>query len=101
MAAKDRGDARLRDGDAELLELTHDAEVAPARVLPCQASDQLDCLLGQGRAAVASMGIGPSSSYEGTMPAKDRLGCDEEGCPPFTRDEGSEGTDDCSIRPGE
>jgi hypothetical protein len=47
------------------------------------------------------MGIGPSSSYEGTMPAKDRLGREEEGRPPFTRDEASEDTDDCSIRPGE
>ena len=35
------------------------------------------------------------------MPAKDRLGRDEEGCPPFTRDEPSEDTDDRSIRPGE
>jgi hypothetical protein len=101
MAAQDRGHTRLGDCDADFLELTRDAEVAPARVLPCQANDQLDCLMGQGRAAVASMGIGPPSSYEGTMPAKDRLGCDEEGRPPFTRDEASEDTDDRSIRPGE
>ena len=100
MAAKNSGDAGLGDGDAELLELTDDAEVAPARVLPCQADDQLDCLFGQGRAAVALMGISPSSSYEGTMPAKDCLGRDEEGCPPLTRDEASEGTDERSVRPG-
>ena len=56
MAAKDSSDARLRDDNAEFLELTHDAEVTPAPVLPCQANDQLDCLLGQGWATVASMG---------------------------------------------
>ena len=35
------------------------------------------------------------------MPAKDRLRCDKEGCPPLTRDEASEGTDGRSVRPGE
>ena len=35
------------------------------------------------------------------MPAKDRLGRDEEGCPPLTGDQASEGTDERSIRPGE
>ncbi len=101
MAAKNGGDAGLGDDDAELLELAHDSQVAPAWVLPCQANDQLDRLMGQGRAAGASVGIGPSSSNEGTMPAKDRLGRDEEGCPSLTRDEASEDADDRSIRPGE
>jgi hypothetical protein len=50
---------------------------------------------------LASMGIGPSSSHEGTMSPKDRLGRDDGGCPPLTRDEACEGTDDRSIRPGE
>jgi hypothetical protein len=35
------------------------------------------------------------------MPAEDRLGRDEEGCPPLTRDQASEDTDERSIRPGE
>ena len=35
------------------------------------------------------------------MPAKDRLGRDEERCPPLTRNQPSEGTDERSIRPGE
>jgi len=35
------------------------------------------------------------------MPAEDRLGRDEEGCPPLTGDQASEGTDDRSVRPGE
>jgi hypothetical protein len=101
MAAEDSSNARLGDDDAELLELAHDAQVAPAWVLPCQPKDQLDRLLVQGWAAVASVGIGPSASYEGTMPAKNRPGRDEEGCPPLTRDEPSEGTNERSIRPCE
>jgi len=35
------------------------------------------------------------------MPAKDRLRRDEEGCPPLTRDEVSEGAEERSVRPGE
>ena len=101
MAAQDRGDTGLEDGDAELLELAHDAEVALARVVSCQANDQLDGLLGQGRTAGLPAGVGPSPSNEGTMPAQDRLGCAEEGCPPVTGDQASEGADERSIRPGE
>ena len=78
MAAENGSDAGLGNGDAKLLQLTHNTEVAPERVLSCQANDQFDCLKSQGRATVVSMGISPSSSYEGTMPAKDRLGRDEE-----------------------
>ena len=39
--AKDRADRRGRDRDAELQQLTADPEVAPPRVLPRQASDEL------------------------------------------------------------
>jgi hypothetical protein len=46
MAAQDRGDAGLGDGDAELLQLADDAQIAPAWILPCQANDQFDGLLG-------------------------------------------------------
>src|ERR1700689_4828622 len=45
--------------------------------------------------------IGPAPASKGSMPAKDRLGRDEEGCPPCTRNDPTEDTDDCSIRPGE
>ena len=57
MAAEHSSDARLGDVDAELLELAQDADVTPARVLPCQANDQLDLLFGQGWTAVAPVGI--------------------------------------------
>jgi len=42
MTAENGSDACLGNGNAELLELTDDAEVTPARILPCQADDQLD-----------------------------------------------------------
>ena len=101
MAVKNGGDARLGDCDAKLLELTHDAEVAPARVLPCQAKDQVDGLLDQGRTARPPTGVSPVPTNEGSMPAKDRLGRDEEACPPLTRHEAGQGAYDRSIRPGE
>ena len=101
MAAENGSDVCLGNGDAELLELTDDAEVAPARILPCQADDQLDGFLGQGWPAAASAGISPAPSYEGTMPPKDRLRRDEEGRPALTRDDVSEGADERSVRPGE
>jgi hypothetical protein len=45
MTSQDVGDAALGDGDAELLQLPDDAQVAPAGVLPRQMDDQLDRLL--------------------------------------------------------
>src|SRR5580704_13846706 len=69
-------------------------------ILPSQANDQVDGLFSQGRAADPTVRIRPPSSHEGTMPAKNRLGCDEERCPPITRDEASEGADR-SIGPSE
>ena len=101
MAGKNRGDARLGGGNAKLRQLAQNSEVAPARILPRQADDEVDYFLGQGRTAVVSMGIGPSSSYKGMVPAKDRRRRDEERRPPLTRDEASEGADDRSIGPGE
>jgi hypothetical protein len=47
--AENGSDTGLGGGDVELVELTDDARVAPARVLPCQAGDQFDSILGQGR----------------------------------------------------
>ena len=61
MASQDVGDAALGDRDAELLQLPDDAQVAPARVLPGEADDQLDGLLGQGRPSW-SVGAGRSSA---------------------------------------
>ena len=60
MASQDVGDASLGDGDAELLQLADDAQVAPAGVLPGQADDQVDGLLGGQAARV--LGAGTSSA---------------------------------------
>jgi hypothetical protein len=100
VSAKDGCDAALGDDQPELLELADDAEIAPTRVLPSQTNDQFDRRVGQGRAAWPTVGVGPMFPHEGLMPANDRLRSDQEACPPSTRNEPRENTDDCSIRPG-
>jgi hypothetical protein len=59
MPAQYGGDAPLRDGDAELFQFTDDAQVAPARVLPCQAADELYCLAWQCRPSGSAARVGP------------------------------------------
>ncbi len=101
MAAQDGGDAGLGHGDAELSQLADDAQVAPAGVLPGQAHDQLDSLLGQRGTAWPAVGEGPAPTHEGAVPAKDRLGRDKEGDPPLAWHQLGQGDDERPIRPGE
>jgi hypothetical protein len=49
VASQDVRDAAFGYRDAELIQLPDNAQVVPARVLPCQAHDQLDGLSRQGR----------------------------------------------------
>ena len=46
-------------------------------------------------------GVGPAPADEGSMPAQDRLGRDEERRPALLGDEPRQGGDECSVRPGE
>ena len=100
MAAQDIGDAALGDGDAELLQVACDAQVAPAGVLPGESDDQVDGLLKQ---AALVLGAGGSSAV-GRAPgasAPDRLGRDEEGRPPLSWHDPGQGGDQCSVGPTE
>ena len=101
VAAQDCGDARLGDGDIELSQFTHDAQVAPSRVLPGQAADELDRLVRQRRPARAPVGVCPVPADEAAVPGEHRLGRDQERAPPFTGDEASEQGDERPIGPGE
>lgn len=66
-----------------------------------QAHDQPDGFLGQVWAPRFAVRIGPPSSHQGSMPAQDGLGRDEERGPALLRDEPRQGGDDRSVRPGE
>lgn len=99
--AQDVGDAAFRHRDAELSQLTHDAEVAPARVLPRQAHDERDRLLGKRWPSGTAVRVGPPPSDKGSVPAQDRLGRDEERRPALSVDEACQRGDECPVRPGE
>jgi hypothetical protein len=99
--AQDRSDARLRHTDADFLELADDAEIAPPGILPDQAQDQLDGLVGKGRTTWSTMGVGPAPANKRAVPAKDRLRCDEERTPVLARYETSEEGNEGTVGPGE
>ena len=99
--AQDRSDARLRHADADSLELADDAEVAPPGVLPGQAQDQLDGLVGKGRTTWSTMGVGPAPANKRAVPAEDRLWPDEERTPVLARYETSEEGNEGTVGPGE
>jgi hypothetical protein len=69
MTAKHAGDAGLRDADAELLQLTDDAQIAPPRVFPRQSTNELHRLVGKRWSSDASVRVSPSS-FDETPPEK-------------------------------
>jgi hypothetical protein len=101
VASQDRSHARLRHTDAELPQFAEDAEVAPAGVLPCEATDQRNGLFGQGRTTWSSVGVGPVLLHDCTVPCQDRLWHDEERSPPLTRYEVGQKSDQGTVGPGE
>ena len=101
VVAQHVGDAALGHGDTDLFALTDDAQVAPPGILSGEAYDQLDGLLGQGWPARPAVGIGPTAADEGPMPAKDRLGGDEERCPPLAWHQPRQRRDERPVGPGE
>lgn len=72
--AEAHGDASPGDQDAQLLQLTDNAQVAPAGVLTGQADDQFDRGLREGWASWQSVCVGPAPADQGPVPAQDRLG---------------------------
>jgi len=98
---EDCGDARLGVGDIELSQFTHNAQVAPPRVLPGQAADELDRLVRQRRPARAPVGVCPVPADEAAVPGEHGLGRDQERAPAFTGGEAGEQGDERPIGPGE
>ena len=91
MASKHIAHTRRRDADTELLQLTHDAEIAPARVLPRETKDQCDGLiLERIRRDSLATRIGPVATNKFTVPTQQRRWCDEEGGPTLAREKPSQ-----------
>jgi hypothetical protein len=59
--------------DAELVQLTGDPWVAPARVLPRQAQDKVANATLDGRPAAGPLPLRPSAAHELSVPAQQRL----------------------------
>src|ERR1019366_4313657 len=95
------GDARLRHGDVEFLELADDPEVAPAGVPPSESADQLDGLVGKSRSSRSAVRVGPAPADHRTVPTEDGLRRDQERLPAFLRDKTSKQSDERSVAPGE
>ncbi len=101
MAAKHARDARLRDNDAERLQLTDNAKIAISRVLLRESTDERDGLVGKRRSSDTSVWRGPSSPDKAPVPAKDRPRRDEERSPSHTRYELRKKHDQCTAGSGE
>ena len=78
VTAKQHGDGTSRDTDTEVLQLTFDPQVAPARVLLGQAQNQSPDLAIDGPGAPAAAAGVSTSHYESLVPAQQRLGTNEE-----------------------
>jgi hypothetical protein len=81
VATQHGADGGGRELDAEVLEFAFDALVAPARVLPGQADDQLLHLLVQWWSAGLVVRVGPGTGDQASVPAQQGLWRDEEAGP--------------------
>src|ERR1019366_2460590 len=91
VSSKHVADTCPRDHDAELLQLTDDPEIAPARVLERETKDECDDLSIErvGR-DVLGRRVGPVSANELPVPPHQRCGRNEEGGPRLARKESRE-----------
>ena len=78
VAAKRGADRGRGHVHVEPQELALDPLVAPGRVLPGQADDQLLRLLVQRWPARLAARVGPRTSHQASVPAQQRLGLDQE-----------------------
>jgi hypothetical protein len=89
--------------DAEALEFSLDALVAPAGVLLGQADDQLLHVLVECGAAWSTMRVGPGAGDQTAMPAQQRVRPDEEARPARSRQHATDGGEQgpvCRLQPG-
>jgi hypothetical protein len=98
---KDSGDARFGHRHTERSLLADDAHIGPSVILTCEPHDQLDGLIREHWAPRPTVGVGPVSSDEVTVPIENRLRRDEERRPPLARYEPGEQRNDGPDRPGQ
>jgi hypothetical protein len=99
-AAEHCGDGRGRDVDAELKKLPPDPEVAPARVLPPQAKDQvLDGGIERGTAGPARGALAPA--HELPVPSGERVRAHQEAPQSIAGEQTSCWGQKCSVGGGE
>ena len=82
----------------ELQEFAADAHVAPARVLSCEADDELPYLGGSRRSAGALSPPPPGlAAYQLAVPGEHRLESYEKGAPALAREQAAQGGEDESV----
>ena len=80
-------------------ELALDAAVSPARVLPCQADDELAQLAVDARAA-RPVRVGPFLGDQASVPGKEGCGGDEAVAAQLAGQEPGQGGQECPVGPG-
>jgi hypothetical protein len=92
-----RPDGGGRDSDAQVLEFALDPLVAPARVLPGQADDQLSHVLVQRWSAGLVVRVGPCAGHQASVPAQQRLRPDDETGPAGSGQHAADGSEQRSV----
>src|ERR1035441_4965563 len=102
VSSKHVADTCPRDHDTEILQLTDDPEIAPARVLARETKDECDDLSIErvGR-DVLGRRIGPVSANELPVPPHQRCGRNEEGGPTLASQESRERRTNAPVSSGE
>ena len=85
--------------ESEAGELALDAAVPPARVLPCQAGDELAQFAVDARAARPAR-VGPILSDQAPVPGQESGGGDEAVAAQFAGEEPGQGGQEGSVGPG-
>ena len=96
-SAEDGSDRRGRDADAELEQLSTDPLVAPARVLACEAADQVAQVSRDRWPSCLAVWSRPLSGNEIAVPSQQRVGRDDEAPPPISAEEPAGGGEEYTI----
>jgi hypothetical protein len=91
MTVEGRSDRGCRDLHPQAQQSPLDALIAPARVLPPQADDQLLDLLAERRPPRSTTRIGPGAGDQAAVPAHQGVGPDEEAGPARPRQDTADG----------
>ena len=100
MATENPSDRAGRDAETELSQVALDADTSPTPILPTEANNEPDQIIGHRWAPRASL-LSPTPPLvlgSFAMPAQQRLGGDQEGSPPCPREQTAECGENGPIR---